>query len=351
MTPSADPAVADCYFRDAAALLQELAAGGADVPPNLQRGELLQAVIAQRLDRGAAVVVAGALELLPEGFGFLRSPALDFAASPHDAFVGPNQVRALNLKPGQWLRGPLRPPRGAERFFALAHVDAANDAAPAHLAERLAFAARTPTSATAPLPVGADLALRAGERALALAEPGAPSGLWLAGRAAELAAAAPALRVRACLLDQRPEDLAAAKNLAAAAEVVGTTFDAPPERHVALAELALARCQREVEAGADVVLLFDSLTALAQAAQRAQPSSGRWACPGLDAQAVLPGKRLFAAARACAEGGSLTVLATLAGGDGTVDAALRSEFAPRANRAWTLRRAGGAWTAAALATP
>ncbi|MFN6146792.1 MAG: hypothetical protein ACK5AL_10575 [Planctomycetota bacterium] len=325
--------LADCLAADAAALLRELAAAGAPTPPNLCRGELLQAVLALRLDRGEPVGVAGALDLLPEGFGFVRSPAGDFAASPHDAFVAPSQVQAFNLKHGQWLAGPLRAPRGAERFFGLARIDATNGAPPEQLAARVAFAARTIAPALRPLGgvPGADW--RRGERVLLLAPLGAPTHRWLAAAAVDLAAATPPLRVRACLLDQRPEDLAAAKATAGAAvELVGTTFDAPPERHVALADLVLARCLREVEAGADVVLLVDGLTPLALAAQRALPSSGRWICPGLDAQAAQPGKRLFAAARACAEGGSLTVVALAAdGGSSAVEAAVRDDLARRAH--------------------
>lgn len=143
--------LADCLAADAAALLRELAAAGAPTPPNLCRGELLQAVLALRLDRGEPVGVAGALDLLPEGFGFVRSPAGDFAASPHDAFVAPSQVQAFNLKHGQWLAGPLRAPRGAERFFGLARIDATNGAPPEQLAARVAFAARTIAPALRPL--------------------------------------------------------------------------------------------------------------------------------------------------------------------------------------------------------
>lgn len=343
--------LADCLGGDAPALQRELAAAGAPVPPNLQRGELLQAVLTLRLERGEVVGVAGALDLLPEGFGFVRSPAFDYAASPHDAFVAPSQVQALNLKAGQWLAGPLRAPRGAERFFGLARIDAVNDAGPERLAERLAFAARTVAAPQTPLGAPRCGAWRRGERVLLLAPAGAPSWRWLAAAAAELAAASPPLRVRACLLDQRPEDLAAAKAAAGAAvELVGTTFDAPPERHVGLAELLLARCRREVEAGADVVLLVDALSTLALAAQRAQPSSGRWICPGLDVQAVQPGKRLFAAARACAEGGSLTVVAVAADGGGAVDAAVRDELAARAHHVHALRQLAGADGLALAAT-
>jgi transcription termination factor Rho len=327
----------------AAELQAALHGQSVEVAPHLSRGELLHAWIAARLGAGERCFAEGALELLPEGFGFVRSPHLHYEPSPHDPFVAPTQVRALNLKNGHWLRGPLRPPRGAERFFALAHVDSVNGAPPHDLAAHVLFSARTPVLATRALRLdGDDAALRAlavlapwqlGHRVLVTAPTGWPRAGWLLDVARALRADAP-LRTFVCLLDQRPEALAAAVARADAdQEVTGTTFDAPPERHAALADLVLARAMREVEAGTHVVLLLDSLTALAHATQRATPASGRWLCPGLDAQAVLPMKRLFAAARACAEGGSLTVIATALGDAeaSAVDRAVLGELEHRAN--------------------
>jgi len=318
---------------------------GSPAGPNLSRAELLAALYAHRLARGQTVNAEGVLELLPEGFGFLRSPHHDFAAGPHDPFVSPSQVRALNLKPGHRVRGPLRSPRGNERFFAIANVDTVNGAAPDHLARRLAFAARTPVVATRPLallgddPAVAALAALApwwrGNRVLWTAPPAWAGGALFARLVGALHANDPALRTFVCLLDQRPEDLVATRSACAGiagCEAVGSTFGDAPERHEALADLALAAAQREVEAGHDVLLLVDSLSAMAGAAQRAAPASGRWLCPGLDARAVLAGKRLFAAARACAEGGSLSVLGVLrVGSESVVDQSLRAEFRNRGN--------------------
>jgi transcription termination factor Rho len=330
--------------RSGAELLALLRAEGAAVTPNLSRGELLAALYAHRLGRGQPCLADGVLELLPEGFGFLRSAGFDFAAGPHDAFVSPSQVRALNLKPGHRVRGPLRAPRGNERFFALLRVDAVNGIDPAALPALLSFAARTPVVGSRPLrPAGGDPAFDAlaalapwcfGQRILWTAPPDWPLCPLLPRLLAALRAQAPALRTFVGLLEQRPEDLAAMRaacGAIAGCEVVGTTFDEPPARSVALAELLLAAAQREVEAGHDVLLLLDSLSALTAAAQRAEPASGRWLCPGLDAQAVLPARRLFAAARQCAEGGSLSVLALLRDGGSPVDAALRAEFGNRGN--------------------
>lgn len=326
-------------------LIARAAVEGVPVAANLSRSELLAAVLSHRLARGEIVHGEGVLELLPEGYGFLRCRQDDYEATPADAYVSPSQVRSLNLKAGHLVRGPLRAPKGNERYFALVHVDRVNGVEPAGLGHRITFAARTPVVPDRPLRLGGDAAavrcVRAlapwcrGHRALVVAPPTWPRALLLADLAAALRAGDSGLRLVVCLLDQRPEDLAAVRaRLAAVPEcdVVGTGFDQLPERHLALADLVLARVQREVEGGADAVLLLDSLTALVQARQREQPASGRWLCPGLDAQAVLPAKRLFAAARACAEGGSLTIVATALGASGVaVDDAVLAEFRHRAN--------------------
>jgi transcription termination factor Rho len=341
----------------AATLLATLLAEGVAVPPNLTRGELVAAAIAQRLAQQRHVRGDGVLELLSEGFGFLRSPWCDYEASPHDPFVSPSQVRGLNLKTGQRLTGPLRAPQGNERFFALVHIDSVDGGDPADAPARVSFAARTPIAGTQPLGLaGAEprwTLLRhlapwsRGQRVLITAPPSWPRLAFLASLAQSLAAADHRLLVSVCALDARPEELAALRTIvgsvasnngpspnitASTITVTGATFDQAPARQIALVEMVLARAQRDVEAGRDVVLLFDSLSALTRAVQRESPPSGRWLCAGLDAPAVLPGKRLFAAARACAEGGSLTVLATIVIEPGSVpDTTLLTEFRHRAN--------------------
>ena len=343
--PTARPSPAGDLARlRGADLLAFLLAEGATVAPNLDRGELLAAYFRHRLERGDTIVVEGAFELLAEGFGFVRSAHLDYEASPHDAFLSPSQVRALNLKTGLRLRGPVRLPRGNERFFALTHIDQVADGPPTALMGALAFTARTPVVATRPLVLPSEPAVWRtlatltpwcrGQRVLIEAPAAWPRGPWLSSLASALVAANPGVCCLVTLLDQRPEDLQAAKALAAAnpaIEVVGSSFDQPPERHQALAEFMLARAMREVEGGRDVVLLVDSLTALTLATQRAHAASGRWLCPGVDVRAVQPGKKLFAAARAGAEGGSLTVIATAIPENSAVANAVLSEFAGRGN--------------------
>lgn len=313
--------------------------------PHLGRDELLAAMFAHHLARGERIDVEGVLELLPEGFGFLRFPGHDLVAGAADVFVSPSQVRGLNLKDGHRVRGPIRPPRGNERYFALLHVDLVHDVPPEAARSHLGFAALTPLLPTEPLPLATDDPLWRtvaqlapwcrGQRALLRCPTTWPRCAPLASLARALTAANADVRVHLGLFDQRPEELAAAKaqlSGLAAIECAGTTFDAPPERHVASAALLLAQSQREVEAGAHVVLLVDALTTLARAGQLASEPSGRYLAPGLDAVAVQLGKRLFASARKAAEGGSLTVLAVLPhGGEHQVDAAIAREFAGRSH--------------------
>lgn len=313
--------------------------------PHLGRDELLAALFALHLARNERVDVDGVFELLPEGFGFLRFPGHDLAAGAADVFVSPSQVRGLNLKDGHRVRGPIRPPRGNERYFALLHVDLVHDVPPEGARQHLGFAALTPLLPTQPLPLATDdLLWRTvaqlapwcrGQRALLHGPADWPRSARLAKLALALAAANADVRVHLGLFDQRPQELAVVKaqlSGLAAIECVGTTFDAPPERHVAGASLLLAQSQREVEAGAHVVLIVDALTTLARAGQLATEPSGRYLAPGLDAAAVQLGKRLFASARQAAEGGSLTVLAVLPhGGEHQVDAAIAREFVGRSD--------------------
>lgn len=347
-TPLELPALLACPHAELAATAQRL---GLPRPPLVPRDELAAAIVAHELARGVPVFADGWLAVLPEGFGFVRCAARDYAATPLDAYVGPSQVRAMNLRDGHRLRGPVRAPKGNERHFALLHVERVNGATADQLAARVPFADRRPLVATRPAaPAGDDaelhtLALLApwchGHRILLEAPPAFATVPFLARLAAALrrghpaATTAPPLRLSLCLLDQRPEDVAAARSALAGVadcDVVATAFAAPPDRHVALADAALARAVREVEAGDDVVLLLDSLTALVRAASRLAPPAGGFAAPGLPASALLPAKQLFAAARQCAEGGSLTIVATVASDSGSpVDGAIAREFASCTN--------------------
>ena len=333
----------------AAAPIEALRARLGDVEaadgPEREHGALLRAAVERHLAAGGTCTAEGLLDVLPDGFGFLRSPRHDAAPQPHDVYVSPAQIRHLGLRSGHLVRGPVRAPRPGERFLGLAHVDRANDADEHELAMRLPFVQRRAVLPTTPLRLDPrdDAVLGAiarlapwgrGHRVLVTLPADADGGGFCVRTAAALHRADTGLELVLLLCDQRPEVHAAAHRAFADAEratVLATTFDEPPARHGAVAELALAVAQRAVEAGRDVVLLCDSLTALGRADNLALPPSGRLLCAGCDATAVQRGKRLFAAARACEGGGTLSVIAT-ATLDGTVLAqALHETFRHRGN--------------------
>ena len=320
---------------------------GLDVPPGAEHGDLVFALFVHLVgdDFGH---VDGTFDLLPDGFGFVRSIARSWAVQPFDVFVSPSQVRRLNLKAGHRITGPVRAPRGGERFLAMQHVETVNGGDPERLGERVPFGSRSPLLprhrlrlvppeshddffATRVVDTIAPWAM--GHRVLMITPPWMPRATPLAAIANALHAGDADLGCIVCLLDQRPEDVVAARQRlhGTRVTVVATTFDEEPARHVAVAELALAAAQRDVEAGRDVVLLLDSLTAFARACHAELPPSGKLACVGLDALATMRGKKLFSAARSCEEGGSLTVIATAVEGGDRIDDAILDDFRHRAN--------------------
>lgn len=336
----------------AAALLALAHQEGIEVLPNLDKSELVFAILQHRFQLNGLGWAEGILEVLPDGFGFLRSIGQDFVPGPDDIYVSPSQVRRLNLKPGHQLAGPVRPPRRGEKYFALLHVDAINGGDVPTLRRRLPFAAQTPVLPTQRLRLdreGASRELRTidllapwgkGQRVLIAAPPGSGRTRLLLGIAEALRLNHAELHVMLCLLDERPEELTGIRRAIQAGngpdiahgEVVATSFDQPTARHVSLAEMALFRAQRMVEAGRDVVLLFDSLTAYVRAMNIEHPPSGKLICAGLDAGSLQRPKRLFGAARNCEEGGSLTLIATaIRGDDSRIDEAILDEFHNRGN--------------------
>ncbi|MEZ5964959.1 MAG: transcription termination factor Rho [Planctomycetota bacterium] len=291
----------------------------------LNRQELLFEMLKHRAHRVGVARAQGVLDVLPDGFGFLRSARHGFRAGPDDVYVSPSQVRRLNLKRGHWLSGPVRAPREGERYFALMHVDCVNGATIPELRRRVPFESRTPILPTRRLRLAApneSATLRAidllaplarGQRVL-LATPPICGRTKLLTEIACGLARTPDLHVIVLLVDERPEEVTVMQQALAAwprAEVVASTFDEPPSRHLDLAELVLDRARRMVEAGEDVALVVDSLTAVARASNIELPHSGKILCAGLDATSLLLPKRLFGAARETEEGGSLTIFATV----------------------------------------
>jgi transcription termination factor Rho len=263
----------------------------------------------------------GVLETLGDGFGFLRSPDASYLPGPDDIYVSPSQIRRFNLRTGDTVRGPIRPPREAERYFALLKVDAVNDQAPEARAHIVAFDDLTPLHPNRRLVLEHDprqLSTRIvdlacpvgmGQRCLIVSPPRAGKTVLLQDVAHAIAANHPEFVLQVLLIDERPEEVTDMIR-SVKGEVVSSTFDEPAPRHIQVAEMVLDKAKRLVEHGHDVVILLDSLTRLARAYNAVAPASGKVLSGGVDANALHRPKRFFGAARNVEEGGSLTIIAT-----------------------------------------
>lgn len=315
---------------------------GVALRPHLKHDELVAELVTDLLKDDEEVTTDGVLTVLRDGFGFVRMLGHSFASTSLDAYVSQNQVRSLNLRSGHRIRGSLRAPRDTENFFALLHVDHVQDAKPEELHDVTIFEARTAVVATRELRwCAADSSdrwlrslqtlapIRFGHRVLLHAPANWPRARLLARIATSLRQQQPDLDITVCVLDQRPEDITWMHSTLddLGCDVVSTAFADPPNRLVTVADMAIQRAMRAVEHGRDTVVLMDSLTALTRARSRSSAPSGAWIQPGLDARAILTAKQLFARARLCAEGGSLTIVATVVSGEpGTIDDAIEREF-------------------------
>ncbi|GAB4155764.1 MAG: transcription termination factor Rho [Planctomycetota bacterium] len=316
---------------------------GLDLPPGLSSEDLVFEILKARIGASAPGYAQGVLEVLPDGFGFLRSPARDYRPGSDDVYVSPSQIRRLNLKPGHVLSGPMRAPAHGEKYLALSHVDLVNGASAEDLRKRTPF-----SDLAAGMPrrrlrlagpwidariVGCIAPWGLGQRVLIEAPPRSGRTLLLSDLAEALELGQPEVYQIVCLIDERPEDAAEMRARLGGSrqrEVVATTFDEPPARHLALSDMVLARAMRMVEAGENVILVLDSLTDLVRACAIEQAPSGRVLAPGLDAGSFVRAKRLFAAARQIEGGGSLTVVATVSTGtDSPVERAIAEEFERR----------------------
>lgn len=289
----------------------------------------------------------GTLDVLPDGFGFLRSSRYNYQAGPDDIYVSPSQIRRLNLCQGHVVAGPVRPPKEGEKYFALLHVEAINGKPLENLRRRIPFDDLTPLVPTERLnltPSGCGVDMRLvdllapmgkGQRTLILTPPHCGRTIFVTHLAQAILDGNPDVYVILLLLDERPEEVTeAARNTGPdeRREVVASTFDEPASRHIALAEMAGMKARRMVEAGRDVVLVCDSLTSLVRAYNTETPHSGKIVAAGLDAKALEAPKRLFGAARKVEEGGSLTVIATvLTGTDSRINDVVVEEFRGKGN--------------------
>jgi transcription termination factor Rho len=263
----------------------------------------------------------GVLEILPDGFGFLRSPNYNYLPSAEDIYVSPAQIRRFDLKKGDTLCGTIRPPKEKEKYFALLKVDKINGRSPEKAKERILFENLTPlypserivmeTSkeklATRVLDLAAPIGK--GQRGLIVAPPRSGKTILLQSVANAIAINNPDIILIVLLIDERPEEVTDMQRIVIG-EVIASTFDEPPERHVQVAEMAIEKARRLVEHGNDVVILLDSITRLARAYNTIQPHSGKILTGGIDANALHKPKRFFGAARNIEQGGSLTIIAT-----------------------------------------
>jgi transcription termination factor Rho len=264
----------------------------------------------------------GILEIITEGYGFLRSAEYNYLSSPDDIYVSPSQIKLFGLKTGDTVFGQIRPPKEGERYFALLKVDTINGRKPDEVRDRISFDHLTPIfpneKFTLEMPYERDMSLRVidifapigkGQRGLIVAQPKTGKTILLQKVANAISSNHPEAYLMILLVDERPEEVTdMARNVRA--EVISSTFDEPAERHVQVATIALAKAKRLVECGHDVVILLDSITRLARAHNTCMPASGKILSGGVDANALHKPKRFFGAARNVEHGGSLTILAT-----------------------------------------
>jgi transcription termination factor Rho len=291
---------------------------------SLRKQEMMFAILKQLAENEVAIFGDGVLEVLQDGFGFLRSPEANYLAGPDDIYVSPSQVRRFGLRTGDTVEGEIRAPKDGERYFALLRVTTINFADPAEVRHRINFDNLTPLYPQSRLameiedPKLKDVTSRVidlitpvgkGQRALIVAPPRTGKTVMLQNIAHSIARNHPECYLIVLLIDERPEEVTDMAR-SVKGEVISSTFDEPASRHVQVAEMVIEKAKRLVEHKRDVVILLDSITRLARAYNTVVPSSGKVLTGGVDANALQRPKRFFGAARNIEEGGSLTIIST-----------------------------------------
>ncbi|MBT4741508.1 MAG: transcription termination factor Rho [Rhodospirillaceae bacterium] len=297
---------------------------GIENASTLRKQDMLFSILKQLAEQDQAISGEGVLEILQDGFGFLRSPESNYLAGPDDIYVSPSQIRRFGLRTGDTVEGEIRGPKVGERYFALLKVNTINFEQPDAVRHRINFDNLTPLYPEEKLnmefddPTGKELTGRVieivsplgkGQRALLTAPPRAGKTVMLQNVASSIAANHPEIYLIVLLIDERPEEVTD-MDRTVKGEVVSSTFDEPASRHVQVAEMVIEKAKRLVEHKRDVVILLDSITRLARAYNTVVPSSGKVLTGGVDANALQRPKRFFGAARNIEEGGSLTIIAT-----------------------------------------
>jgi transcription termination factor Rho len=305
-------------------LVEMAIANEIDNASRMRKQDLIFAILKNKAKKGESIFGDGTLEVLQDGFGFLRSPDTSYLAGPDDIYVSPSQIRRFNLHTGDSIQGEIRIPKDGERYFALVKVDMVNGEAPENTKHKILFENLTPLFPTIPLTLERDIKgaenitsrvidmiapIGRGQRGLLVASPKSGKTVMMQNIAHAITANHPDVILIVLLIDERPEEVTEMTR-SVKGEVVASTFDEPATRHVQVAEMVLEKAKRLVEHKKDVVILLDSITRLARAYNTVIPSSGKVLTGGVDANALQRPKRFFGAARNIEEGGSLTIIAT-----------------------------------------
>lgn len=329
---------------------------GQDSTSGMRKQELIMAIIElqstreEKRNKHKVLASGGVLEVLPDGYGFLRSVDYNYLPSPDDIYVSPSQIKKFNLRTGDTVRGQVRPPKDGERFYALLKVEDVNLTTPDEIKDRTLFDNLTPLFPDERLnlegaPSGYSMRIvnllsptGKGQRGLIVAPPKSGKTVILKNFANSIAQNHPECKLIVLLIDERPEEVTDMQR-SVNGEVVASTFDEPPERHVQVAEMVLNKAKRLTEAKQDVVILLDSITRLARAHNTVIPHSGKILSGGVDANALHKPKRFFGAARNIEEGGSLTIIATALVETGSrMDEVIFEEFKGTGNMELVLNR-------------
>ncbi len=305
-------------------LLEMAAALDIDNASRLRKQELMFAIMKRHAKQGEQIFGDGVLEVLPDGFGFLRSPETSYLASTDDIYISPSQIRRFNLHTGDSIEGEVRTPKDGERYFALVKVDKVNGMQPEAIKHRIMFENLTPLHPDEVMTLERDIKseenitgrimdifapIGKGQRALIVASPKSGKTVIMQHMAHAISTNYPDAVMIVLLVDERPEEVTEMQRTVRG-EVVASTFDEPATRHVQVAEMVIEKAKRLVELKKDVVILLDSITRLARAYNTVVPASGKVLTGGVDANALQRPKRFFGAARNVEEGGSLTIIGT-----------------------------------------
>ena len=295
-----------------------------DNASRLRKQELMFAILKKRAKAGEQIFGDGTLEILPDGFGFLRSPVSSYLASTEDIYISPSQIRRFNLHTGDTVEGEVRIPKDGERYFALVKVDKVNGLPPEALKHRILFENLTPLFPNQPLKLERNISgdenltgrlidilapIGKGQRALLVASPKSGKTVLMQHIAHAITANYPDVILMVLLIDERPEEVTEMER-SVKGEVIASTFDEPATRHVQVAEMVIEKAKRLAESKKDVVILLDSITRLARAYNTVVPTSGKVLTGGVDSNALQRPKRILGAARNLEEGGSLTISGT-----------------------------------------